>query len=224
MGEAYIKAASITGKYDPPISASVLQTEQAPFIKTWGQALLLMPWYWQVNSRFGQWSTSQEVWVPLWLPDTSAVSPQLDPRKHPSHITGTMMRYTKHQEHEKLAGSQLRLLCGFGKITLSFCFSSPQLRWRVLARSVTFPLYYKTPAFQEISQKPLKRAHRAQHQGPQPSYNQLPHFFFFLFYILRVHVRLHLGKKGKKKAASCSKKIKLGNHWSWYLLFLTLKT
>lgn len=38
MGEAYIKAASITVKYDPSLSASVLQMAQEPFIKTRGQA------------------------------------------------------------------------------------------------------------------------------------------------------------------------------------------
>lgn len=79
MGEASIKGASITGKYDPSVSASVPQMAREPFVKSRGQAHRsavarpsgLCP-AGQVNSHFGQWSTSREVRVPLWLPDTES--------------------------------------------------------------------------------------------------------------------------------------------------------
>lgn len=151
------------------------------------------------------------------------VSPA-DPQKAPkSHYWYHDAIHTNHQEHQKLGDSHLRLLCGFEKITLSFRFSSPQLRWGVLARSVTFDPYPPNPAFQEISKKPLKRAQKAEHQGPLPSYNQLPHLFFFPFLYIECLCKIAFGEN-EKFLASKKKLESLEITGPDNLLFLTLKT
>lgn len=125
MGEAYTKTASITIRYDPSVSAAVLQTEQGPFIKAgtcWpgiASSSCLCP-------GIGGWIPTLASGSPAerceGLPGSqtpcclSPASPQWAPKS-----------ITPGCEAQSRFAAWLYLLCGFGKVTLPFCFSGPQL-------------------------------------------------------------------------------------------------
>lgn len=120
--------------------------------------------------------------VPLWLTGTGAVCPQRAPREHQSPRHHNVTHKVLGALGTGTFSAQLCLLCGFGKITLPFCFSGPQLiRWGVLARSVISHLHHKTLHFRFL---------RSHQKGPKRLNTKVPHLaattcltFYFLLCI-----------------------------------------